>query len=132
MRTTKIVQVEKEITTYKCDLCNFSTTNNSGCCSFQPIMVCNFCKRDACNSKHFHVFYENPGSDYYDLGVCSECYPDAREAWDLADERAGRHDMLRDVAERIFKEIREQRALDRALRASVEIVHPGRIKNDNG
>lgn len=129
MRTTEKVLIEKEITTYKCDFCVFETKNNGGCCGRAPILRCSFCEKDMCY-KHRTEFDED-GGDYYDFCVCPECLPDVQQAWDHAKEYAGRYDDICDVTRSAFKEIREQRALDSALRSSVEIVHPGRFTNDN-
>lgn len=81
MRTTKTVVVEKEVTTYKCDHCDYSTTKITGMCGLGNMNVCDFCKSDCCRDHH-NVIYED-SSDYYTLGVCKRCWPLTEKIWDL-------------------------------------------------
>ncbi len=103
MRTTQTIMVEKVITTSKCDFCNFSTTYNSGCCGYRPIMECDFCKKDICSS-HRGELAEDDWSDYYPkLLYCNSCAVKAHEAWDKAQEIAGRHDDIFDLTMKIYR-----------------------------
>ena len=105
MRTTKTITVEKGVTTYKCDFCDYSTENNRGCCGTAPIMTCEFCEKDICR-KHRDFFTEDHWSDYpYGFWACPDCQPKAEEAWDWAQEHAGRHDDIVDVTTARFREI---------------------------
>jgi len=106
MRNTRTVMVEKEITTYKCDLCNYSIEHNKGCCGFAPIMVCNVCKKDCCTDCR-KSYFEDWGSDYHDWLVCSECEPLASLAWEIAQQTAGRYESMSNVAETRLEEIKK-------------------------
>lgn len=106
MRTLRIEMVEKQITTYRCDLCNFTTEHNSGCCGYSTIMICYMCKKDMCHNCR-HVYEENSWSDRPDMVVCSECNPDVSKAWDWALDNAGRYDSIVEVTEEAFERIRK-------------------------
>lgn len=104
MKTTRKVMVEKEITTWKCDLCNFTTENNRGCCGVAPIMTCRYCKKHVCR-EHRHFMTEDYSSDY-PIGdyVCDDCYPDAKLAWNEAEITAGRYESILEVWDRIYND----------------------------
>lgn len=105
MRTTRTVTYEKEVTTYKCDFCDFKTESNSGCCGYRPIMECDFCNRDICG-KHRHELAEDTSGDYYQkLLFCDGCSEIAHQAWDKAVETAGRYDDIFELARNYFKEM---------------------------
>lgn len=103
MRKKEIVLVEKEVTTYGCDFCNFATTENRGCCGSAPIMECWVCKKDCCR-EHRYAFYENDG-DYCDWRVCNDCFPLANIAWEIALAYAKRYEDIREAAEKHLTEI---------------------------
>ena len=105
MRTTRTVMVEKEITTYKCDFCEYQIENNTGCCGQRSIMECGICGKDACR-QHRESFYEHD-QDYPDITVCNACLPNFRIAWEEAKILAGRYEDIGDVSKRIFKEMQE-------------------------
>ena len=106
MRTTEKVMVEKEITTYSCDIkgCGFSTTSNSGCCGQSPIMSCDLCGKDACG-KHRESKWENEWEDYPDMTICDECLYEGNGnlAWSAALQTAGRYESMRDKTKEIFE-----------------------------
>lgn len=93
MRTKRTIVIEKEIITYICDFCTYSTEDNRGCCGFAPIMRCSLCNKDTC-SKHRHVYSEDPSSDYYDAIVCDDCNVLFKEAWEWAEKHAERYDNI--------------------------------------
>ncbi len=107
MRVGRTELVEKTITTYSCDMegCKFSTEHNSGCCGVAPVMKCCLCEKDVCG-KHRHDYFEDSSSDYANMHVCEECHPDARRAWVIAEQTAGRYDSISDVTKDIFARIR--------------------------
>lgn len=97
MRTTRTEMVPKEITTYTCDICDWSTENNSGCCGSSPIMQCELCEKDCCRD-HRESFFEDPWSqDYPNITVCSDCHPKAKLAWEAAVMYAGRYEIIENV-----------------------------------
>jgi hypothetical protein len=105
VRKSRKIMVEKEITTYKCDYCDYSTTNNRGCCGSAPIMACSFCDKDICR-EHRDFFTEDWSSDYPSgLYACPDCQQKASEAWYWAIENAGRYDDIEKIALERFKEI---------------------------
>lgn len=78
----KKVTVNKKITTYKCDFCDFSTKNNQGCCGVLPIEVCDICEKDICRD-HREFFTEDYISDYPSgFYACPNCEPTVREIWE--------------------------------------------------
>ena len=92
MRTTRKELVEKEITTYACDFCDFTTENNRGCCGVAPIMYCNICGKDCCH-EHREFYTEDHWSDYPDgLYACPECQPRAYSNFMWLEENAARGD----------------------------------------
>lgn len=106
MKTTRKVMVEKEITTWKCDLCDYTTENNRGCCGSSPIMTCWICNRDCCSDCRF-FFTEDWDEDYpRGFRACSDCKEEADKAWEMALDVAGRHEDIRDVTERMFAILR--------------------------
>ncbi len=104
MRTKRIEMVEKEITTWKCDFCDFSTEKNTGCCGVSPINMCHYCKKDICR-EHCNWYSEDDWGDrpagFY---ACGECNPRAKMAWELADQFAGRHDSIFEVTDKYFND----------------------------
>lgn len=99
MKTTRTEMVPKEITTWTCDICDWSTENNKGCCGHSPIMTCDLCRKHCCDD-HRKSFYEDWDGDYPDATVCSECLPKAELAWEAAKMYAGRYEII----ERVMKE----------------------------
>lgn len=97
MITKRIELVEVEITTWKCDFCEISTEHNTGCCGSTPIMTCNICRKHMCH-KHRHYYQEDGASDYFDVIVCPVCNPKFKEAWEWAQDNAGRHDSIYEVS----------------------------------
>lgn len=96
MITKEEVMVKKTITTYKCDLCDFSTTNNKGCCGSAPIMKCTICKKDVCRN-HREFFTEDFISDYpHGFYTCFDCEPTAREIWEDEIVNAPRYESVID------------------------------------
>lgn len=102
MRVTKTAMVEKEVTTYSCDVCGFSTEYNHGCCGSSTIMKCYFCGQDCCHD-HRKSFWENDWNDYPDMTICSTCLPKGQKAWDLALDTAKRYESISSVAKEIFE-----------------------------
>jgi hypothetical protein len=102
MRVTRTEMVEKEITTYSCDICGHSTEHNSGCCGHSTIMSCDFCGQDCCRD-HRESFWEKEWEDYPDMTICSDCLPKGRQAWEIAMEIAGRYDSMYEVAKKVFE-----------------------------
>jgi len=111
MRTTETVMVEKEITTYGCDLCDYSIKHNNGCCGSAPIMMCDVCKKDCCTDCRTSYF-ENDWEDYHDWLVCAECNQLASLAWEIARETAGRHDQIEEVAKTRLDELKNGEWVD--------------------
>lgn len=105
MRTTRTVVVEKEITTYKCDFCEYQTENNNGCCGQRSIMICGICGKDAC-SVHRKSFYEYD-QDYPDITVCADCLPIFEHVWNYAIREAGRGDDISEFCKQTMKEIEQ-------------------------
>ena len=101
MRKTITKMVEKTITISSCDVCDYTTEHNSGCCGTSPIMSCDFCGQDCC-SDHRKQFWENDWEDYPDMTLCSVCLPKGQQAWDIALELAGRHESMSDIAKKVF------------------------------
>lgn len=104
MRTTETIMVEQTITTYGCDFCNFTTKENRGCCGSAPVMSCDICKKDCCR-EHRYAFFEHDG-DYCDWRVCSDCFPLANVAWEIALAYATRYENIREAAEKHLQEIK--------------------------
>lgn len=103
MKTTRTELIEKQITTYSCDFCNFKTENNSGCCGHAPIMTCSFCNKDICGDCR-HELYEDDYDDYYQkLIYCPVCAAKALEAWDNAHEIARYGADIFELTMKIFK-----------------------------
>jgi len=98
-KTTKTVQIE--VTTYKCDFCDFAVDNQVSKFGTAPVIACHVCKRDACR-EHRATYSDDSGSDYPDAVVCVECRPVFDAAWQRADEVAGRHDSRLEVAMRLL------------------------------
>lgn len=103
MITSRTILVEKVITTHKCDYCDYSTENNTGCCGWRPVMKCHLCSKDCCRD-HVEYFEEVP-CDYPYLVVCEGCKEWAVAAWEWANETAGRHDDLREMIMKMYKEV---------------------------
>ncbi len=82
MRKTETITVEKEITIYKCDFCDYTTVNNRGCCGVNPIMKCELCSKDICR-KHRNSYFEFDG-DYPTITVCNDCNILFSKAWNWA------------------------------------------------
>lgn len=100
MRTTKKVLVEKEVTTWKCDFCDFETEHNHGCCGTRTIHDCSFCGKDCCKD-HRKLYWENPwGDDYPDFCACQDCIEKADKCEYIAHQVAGRYDGWWDVVKR--------------------------------
>ena len=113
MKTVEKKMVEVEVTTWKCDLCDFTTQSNKGCCGTAPIMSCWVCGKDVCRN-HRHFFSENPWEDYpRGFYACDECHGEAQAAWDDAVEVAGRYDDILDVVEECIDNNRFQKDFDR-------------------
>ncbi len=106
----KEVMVKKKITTWTCDLCGYQTKSNKGCCNDFPVERCSFCGKDCCrNCRKF--LSEDFWSDYPSgLNACKECEPKATEAWEWADDNAGRHDDIEEVTMKRFKELTSEQA----------------------
>lgn len=105
MRTTRTVMVEKEITTYKCDFCEYQIENNTGCCGQRSIMECGICGKDACR-QHRKSFYEYD-QDYPDITVCADCLPIFKYVWEYARLNAGRNDDISEFCRKTLKEIEQ-------------------------
>ena len=102
MRSKRTEMIPKEITTYKCDLCNFSTESNTGCCGSAPIQVCRYCKNDMCR-EHRHWYSEDDWGDRpYGFYACDTCNNKVSMAWDLALQFAGRHDDMHEITDEYF------------------------------
>ncbi len=102
-----------EVTMWKCDLCDFQTESNKGCCGTAPIMQCWICCKHVCRS-HRHFFSEDWHSDYpRGFYACDECREEAQRAWDDALEMAGRYDDILDVVEEQIDAYRFQEEFDR-------------------
>lgn len=105
MRTVEKVMVEKEVTTYTCDICGWNTTNNNGCCGSAPIMKCDLCRQDACqHNGHFHQFEESDfwTSDYPDITMCTDCLPQGEKSWKIARAFAPRYADIREFTIKVF------------------------------
>lgn len=107
MRTTKTIMVEKKITTCKCDFCESTTQNNSGCCGVAPIMYCTICEKDMCH-RHRKFYTEDEWEDYpYGFYACPDCQPTAGMNWMWLQENAGRlDDIVEEAIEATRKGIR--------------------------
>lgn len=106
MRTTKTVLVEKQVTTYKCDLCDYSIENNSGCCGSAPIMQCSLCRQDCCRDCRT-AMWEHDWNDYPDMMICNGCQPKGQQAWDIAQQIAGRYEDLTEITKKVFENFDE-------------------------
>ncbi len=107
MRKKLTKMVEKTVTVFSCDICDYSTELNSGCCGTSQIMVCDFCGQDCC-SDHRTQYRENDWEDYPDMTLCSTCRDNNGEAaWNLALEIAGRHEDMSEIAKKIFENFDE-------------------------
>jgi hypothetical protein len=102
MRITETKLVAVQEITFKCDYCDFSTTDNRGYRGTTPIARCDVCLKDACR-KHRKLFDESPGQDYPDLISCSACAAELTEAWEQAEAEARREDSLADLALAILR-----------------------------
>ncbi len=98
-KTTKTVQVE--VTTYTCDFCSFAVDSQARVFGGAPVIACHVCERDACR-EHRIAYFDDPGSDYADAVICTECQPVFDAAWQRADAVAGRHDSRLEVAMRLL------------------------------
>ena len=104
MKTTKKILVEKEITTWKCDFCDFTSEGNRGCCGWHPLMTCDVCDKDVC-SEHYNFYSEEPWADY-PSGViaCPDCNPAVKQNWEWLTVYAGRHD---DIVEETIESVKK-------------------------
>lgn len=110
MRTTRTELVEKQITSYSCDICNWKTENNRGCCGSAPIMTCHFCKKDCCRDCRT-TYWENEWSDDRPtLLVCNQCKPKADLIWEIVLDTAGRYDYLLGVIDSVYENFDEYKA----------------------
>lgn len=113
MRTVEKKMVEIEEVTWKCDLCDFTTKSNKGCCGTAPIMKCKVCGNDVCR-KHRTFFTEDLWADYpYGLYACDNCLEEVQSAWDEAQCVANRHDDILKVVEEVIDGYRYQKEFDR-------------------
>lgn len=104
MRTTKTILVEKEVTTHKCDFCDFTTNDNHGCCGWNPLMICSICDKDICR-KHRELYSEDPMDDYpHGVMACPDCNPAVKQNWDWLYYNAGRHD---DIVEETIDSVKK-------------------------
>ena len=110
MKTTKIVLVEKEVTTWKCDFCETSTDHNSGCCGQRQIMTCMYCEKDGCH-KHRTVFYEQYDDDYPLTIACQDCAPKITKAIEYAKQQAGYGAYLSDEINKVLANFDEYEML---------------------
>ncbi len=106
MRSTKTIVVEKEVTTWKCDFCDFQTDDNRGCCGSAPIMQCSFCGKDACRN-HREAFFENYSDDYPDFYACEDCIPKVNKCNYIAEQIAGRYDIWTEVVKKVYENFEE-------------------------
>ena len=107
MRSTKTIMVEKEVTTWKCDFCDYQTDHNKGCCGSAPVMKCNFCEKDACR-EHRKAYFENSWTqDYPDFMACEDCIPKADKCEYIATQVAGRYEIWTEVVDKIWNNFEE-------------------------
>ena len=108
MKTTKTVVVEKEVTTWKCDFCDFEIDNedNRGCCGSAPIMTCHFCGNDACR-KHRESIQENSWAENSEFVVCQDCKPKVDMCQHITSNIIGRYDSWVEVMEKIYNNFEE-------------------------
>lgn len=106
MITTRTELVEKEITTYACDFCDYSIEHNKGYCGVAPIQECHFCGKHLCRECRTEE-WENDDSYSAEMRACPDCKERALEAWEIARDFAGRHDRMYDVVQNVFKNLEE-------------------------
>ena len=97
MRKTITKLIPTEITTYTCDICFYTTENNTGCCGDAPLMSCGICGVDVCRNCR-ECYVEDYDADYCDIIVCVSCDEKFNYSWEWALENTGRNEAIDEVA----------------------------------
>lgn len=114
MRPVRIEKKEEVVTTYKCDLCDYSTEDNSADdYGVAPIMKCDVCGKDVCEL-HRMGYAEDYSLGPYDAIVCDECDGVFEGAWEWAvketdtDEWVANDESIKEVAVNRFRHIKAE------------------------